>query len=119
MTKGFRPSITFLLISTPVTSDSAITSALEEKDFYASQGPEIRSLWFEDGRLCVRSSAAERIVMTTGTRKLRSVMREAGQTLKSASFEVDPEDVYVRITVEDKYGKKADSRAYFIDELAF
>ncbi len=117
--KRFDSCGAFTVIKAENLDYRAITGALSRGDFYASQGPEIRELWFEDGKLSVRTSAAERIVMTTGTRKLRSVTREAGQTLRSASFEVDRDDGYVRITVEDKRGLHADSRAYFTDELAF
>ena len=34
-----------------------------------------------------------------------------------AECQVPPHGVYVRVTVWDKSGKPADTRAYFIDEL--
>lgn len=35
----------------------------------------------------------------------------------SASFKIDPEDVYVRLTVIDKEGYPANTNAYFTDEI--
>ncbi len=109
----------FTVIKAEKLDYRAITAALQKGDCYASQGPEIRELWFEDGRIWVSSSNADRIIMTTGTRKIRLAVREKYQTLNKASFDVQPDDLYVRITVEDKNGKRAESRAYFTDELAF
>ena len=107
----------FTMIKAPSLEYTDITDALVAGNFYASQAPEIKDLYFEDGKLYVTTSACEKITMTTGTRKLRSVYREKGKTLTKACFEVLEEDIYVRITVKDKYGKYADTNAYFTDEL--
>ena len=107
----------FTMIKADKLDYTAIGEALLAGNFYASQGPAIEALWFEDGKLHVKSSAAEKITMTTGTRKLRSAFREKGKALTKATFEVLPDDKYVRITVTDKHGKHADSNAYFTDEL--
>lgn len=107
----------FTMIKAEKLDYAAIGEALLAGNFYASQGPAIEELWIEDGKLHVKSSAAEMISMTTGTRKLRRVMREKGKTLTKATFAVDSDDIYVRITVTDKHGLHADSNAYFVDEL--
>lgn len=107
----------FTMIKAEKLDYTAIGDALLAGNFYASQGPAIEELWIEDGKLHVKSSAAEKITMTTGTRKLRSAFREKGKTLTKATFTVEPDDVYVRITVTDKHGLHADSNAYFVDEL--
>ena len=46
-----------------------ITKALEDGHFYASQGPEIHDLWFEDGMIHVTCSPAERVLLTCGRRR--------------------------------------------------
>ncbi len=107
----------FTMIKADKLDYTAIGEALLAGNFYASQGPAIEELWFEDGKLHVKSSAAEKITMTTGTRKLRSIFREKGRALTKATFEVQPDDRYVRITVTDKRGLHADSNAYFVDGL--
>jgi len=95
----------------------AITDALLAGNFYASQGPEIKALWIEDGKLCVETSPCERISMLTGTRKLRASFRQKGKKLTRAEFPVEADDIFVRVNVMDKQGKCADSNAYFCDEI--
>ena len=107
----------FTMIKADKLEYKTITDALLAGNFYASQGPAIHDLWFEDGILHVTTSAAEKIVMTTGTRKTRNFTRVKGKTLTKANFEVLPDDVYVRITVTDKHGKHANTNAYFVDEI--
>ncbi|MBQ5389653.1 MAG: PHP domain-containing protein [Clostridia bacterium] len=107
----------FTMIKADKLDYTTIGEALLAGNFYASQGPAIEELWYEDGKLYVKSSAADRITMTTGTRKVRTVYREKGKMLTKATFEVQPDDIYVRVTVTDKYGKHADTNAYFVDEL--
>ncbi|MBQ4598514.1 MAG: PHP domain-containing protein [Clostridia bacterium] len=107
----------FTMIKADKLEYKTITDALLAGNFYASQGPAIEKLWFEDGKLHVKSSAAEKITMTTGTRKVRSAFREKGKRLTEATFEVQLDDKYVRVTVTDKHGLHADTNAYFVDEL--
>ena len=107
----------FTMIKADKLEYKTITDALLAGNFYASQGPEIKELYFEDGKLYVTTAPCEQITLTTGTRKLRTVKREKGKTLTKACFEVLEEDIYVRITVKDKVGKYADTNAYFTDEL--
>ena len=95
----------------------AVTDALLRGDFYASMGPEIRELYLEDGVIHIETSCAESIVMMTNIRRWSAVHREKGKRLTSADFKLPTDASYVRFTVIDKYGKKAATSAYFIDEL--
>lgn len=94
-----------------------VTQALTDGNFYASEGPEIYELWYEDGRVHIKCSDADRINYNTGRRCARMALCEEGETLTEASFEVSPKDVYFRLTVTDKKGRHACTNAYFIDEL--
>lgn len=107
----------FTVIKADKLEYKTITDALLAGNFYASMGPQIKELYVEDGKLHVKTSACERITMTTATRKTRSAYRENGKTLTKATFQIDPDDGYVRITVKDKHGKYADTNAYFVDEI--
>ena len=93
-----------------------ITSALEAGNFYASQGPEINALWFEDGKVHIECSGARRITANYGVRRGRKV-EARGELITSASFPFDPDDNYIRITVEDENGLHANTNAYFADEV--
>ena len=46
----------FTMIKADELSYKALTDALLAGNFYASEGPEIKELWYEDGRVYIRSS---------------------------------------------------------------
>ena len=95
-----------------------ITKALENGDFYASQGPEIYDLYWEDGTVHITCSPARRICITTGIRSSNVLWAKEGETVTQATFTVKPEAGYFRLTVFDEQGRPANTRAYFLDELA-
>jgi hypothetical protein len=94
-----------------------VMTALENGDFYASEGgPNITALWFEDGKMHVECDGARRIVFSCGARRCRWAGKD-GELTYSAEYEVRPEDYYVRIRLEDNYGRCSYTSAYFVDEL--
>ncbi len=97
-----------------------ITKALEDGNFYASTGPEIYSLYFEKddegARVHVKCSDAERIRFNTGMR-VAACRHAIDGPLTAATFKVEPDFKYIRITIEDASGKCAHTNAYFTDEL--
>lgn len=91
-----------------------IMRALQYGDFYASTGPEIKSLVLEDGFVKAEfSSAAYANIITSGRRAQRCAAPEE-KTINSACFPVTESDGYFRITVTDSYGRKAYSQIYQI-----
>lgn len=107
----------FTVIKADRLDYKTVTDALLAGHFYASRGPAIHELWFEDGKLHITCSDARRIIMSTGIRTTRVVNAQPGQALNAAEFEVHSEDVYVRLTVWDDKGMYAATNAYFVDEL--
>lgn len=107
----------FTCINAEKLDYETITKALEHGDFYASQGPLIQNLWFENGKIGISCSEAAKIVLNTGVRRA-DVCYSDGQTpLTNAVFEVKDTDNYVRITVTDHSGKHANTNAYFVKDL--
>jgi len=94
-----------------------VTDALMAGNFYASWGPEIHELWYEDGQVHITCSPASRIIYNAGM--FRPTIRKAkdGKLLTEAVFDISPNDPYFRITVMDEQGCCADTNAYFTDEL--
>lgn len=108
----------FTMIKAPALEYRAVTKALEEGHFYASQGPEIYDLWFEDGQLHITCSPAEKIVFTLGRRRgINAFFAKTPEKLTKACLALQPEDIYVRVTVTDASGRHADTNAYFTKEL--
>lgn len=107
----------FTVIKADDLKYETVAKALADGNFYASMGPEIKALWFEDGKIHIECSEAVRIAMTTGKRSAKCRMSDDGTTFTEATFAVTPDCKYVRITVTDKNGKHALTNAYFVDEL--
>ena len=106
----------FTVIKAESLTYENIINALEKGNFYTSQGPEIKALWFEDGKVHIECSGARRITANYGVRKGRKLEAD-GELLTSASFGFAPDDNYIRITVEDENGLHANTNAYFADEV--
>ncbi len=96
---------------------STITKALVDGQFYASEGPEIYSLTFEDGRVHIECSEAEKIVCNYGIRHAEMAFDENHGAVTSADFGMNPDWKYFRITVVGKDGKTACTNAYFAEDL--
>ena len=94
-----------------------ITKALLDGNFYASQGPKITALYTEDNKITVECESAAKISFNTAGRHRSMVYPEGDAPLTSASFEFDPADIYVRVTVIDEQGRHANTNAYFLDEI--
>lgn len=95
----------------------AVARALENGHFYASQGPEIKELYVEDGCLFVTASPAREIIFTTGNRNALRLKAAENETLTQGRFTLDASMGYVRVTVVDAAGRPADSNGYFMDDL--
>ena len=104
------------MISADKLEYRTITKALEDGHFYATTGPEIKELWYEDGQVHVRCSPAQRIRMGGGTRTSRLVKAE-GEPVSEAVFPVEKDDIFFRITITAADGTHADTNAYFLDNF--
>ncbi len=105
------------MIKAPNLEYNEITSALLKGNFYSSQGPEIFSLFVEDGVLYIECSPAESIILNTAHRIIDVRYPEEGKPLTCASFVINKDSVYVRLTITDEKGKHANTNAYFLDEI--
>lgn len=108
-------------VYTYINSDSldysSIASSIKNGEFYASEGPEIKALWIKGDTVNIRTSPADRIFLCAGRRACRSFQANGGVPLTAASFQLHPKDIYVRFVVIDEEGRRAYSRAYFLDEM--
>ena len=95
----------------------AITDALVKGNYYASCGPRIESLFFEDGKITVKTSPCKKIAIDCASRATKVALPEGDALLTEATFRVSPEDGYARVTLYDEAGNTANTRAYFTDEL--
>lgn len=89
-----------------------IMSALQKGDFYASQGPEIKSLVRDGDTVSIETSAAASIALSTKGRRTAAVNAATDETVCEACFKLRPDDGYFRITVTDRYGRHAHTQGY-------
>ena len=108
---------------------ATVFKALKNGDFYSSTGPKIKSLYMENGFVHIRTSAVKQITLITDRRVVVSVDNfESGKPLFSANLSLesilnshadtsDYRQSFFRIEITDKFGRKALTRAYFLDEF--
>lgn len=106
----------WVIIKAPALEYRAITRALEQGHFYASQGPEIKAWWVEDGCMHIRTSPVKEIIFTCGNRHALRLRAGEGETLQDGSFSVTGDMGYVRVTAVDEKGRCADTNAWFVND---
>ena len=108
----------FTMIKAERLDYRTITQALEKGHFYASQGPEIYEMFYEDGSVHLKCSPAEKIILTTARRRRKILWAKHGETITEGVFSVEAEDGYFRITVTDHSGHPANTNAYFLRDIS-
>ena len=106
----------FVMVNAESLSYENIVDGLLSGNFYSSMGPEIYSLYVEDSKVYVECSGAKRISYSTRGRRTKAVNAVDGY-VSDAVFEIRDTDEYFRIEVVDKNGLRANTQAYFWDEL--
>lgn len=115
----------FTMIEAECLDYDKVFSAMENGDMYASSGPLIEKMYLENNVLTVECSGAREVAVHT-ERRWRGMVRDENVTV--AKFDLtdyfkqnesvqEKEPRFIRITVKDAQGKKAWTRAYFMDEL--
>ena len=97
-------------------SYESLIEAYRKGDCYASDGPEIKSLFIEDGKIKIETSPAVRINILTEGRYAKAVH---GCDLTFAEFDYLPEKFgkFFRLEVRDEKGHCAFSGAYYTGDI--
>ena len=106
------------MIKATELSYSALIEAYEKGYCYASEGPEIYSLVLDGDKIKVKTSPASVIALIGEGRHVQKICSKT-ETYTEAEFDYIPQKFgsYFRIEVRDRFGYKAFSNAYFIDEI--
>lgn len=109
----------FTMVYADTLTHSSVINALENGDFYASRGPIINALWYEDGMFHIECSPVKKIVISNSGRRDPKVSVKQTQSgeITCAEFPIQDIDVFVRFTVEDEQGRTANTRAYWREEF--
>lgn len=109
--------IGWTMIKAPCLEYNQVTKALLDGNFYASEGPEIKELYVEDGFLCIETSPAREICFQNSKRRCNKELNADGSPVTFAKFPIYDNDGYVRITVIDDKGKHANTNAYDVKDI--
>jgi hypothetical protein len=109
--------LAWTMIKAPCLEYNQVTKALLDGQFYASEGPEIKQLYVEDGYLCIETSPVNKIMFKNSGRRLGHNTSVDGVPVTSAKFPIYENDGFVRITIIDQNGKYAYTNAYDAKEI--
>lgn len=107
----------FTMIKAEKLEYRTITAALERGDFYYSMGPEIYDLWFEDGKVHIKTSPVKRVICTMSIHRPAVIRAPEGGYLTEAEFDILPGDQYFRLTIKDEMGKPAGTNTFYTEDL--
>lgn len=107
----------FIMISADNLKYDEIISAFEKGEFYASRGPLIDEIYYENGEVFVKSKTPlKEVRFHTAHRRIRSVKSAEGQ-LFEAKFPLKESDKFIRAELIDKDGNIAYTQAYFTNDI--
>lgn len=107
----------FVMVNCKELSYSSVIDSLLAGNFYSSCGPEIYSLYIQNGKVYIKCSDAASITYSTAGRNSDAYRTEDNTPLTHAEFDIAKDDVYFRIDVIDSKGRHANTQAYFIDDI--
>ena len=105
-----------MILADKLTYD-AVFSAMEKGRMYATTGPTFREISFDGETVHVVCSEVLAIYCHFGSKAPVHARAIQGQSLTCADLQVDKNCRYIRISIVDQYGRHADTRAFFRDEL--
>ena len=114
------------MISAEKLEYASVIEALEKGNLYASLGPEIRSLTWEDGKIRITCSPVRSIQAETHFRTTKLALPKDGAlTMEEAEFDLsewaeaerDNPGAFFRLTLNDPEGNYAVTRGYWLSEL--
>ncbi len=97
-----------------------VANSLKTGNFYATNGPEFKSLYVEDGKMFAETEGEVKdIIFSTGVRHVKHFYDKKTGAVTKGEFEFNcKEDEYVRVTLIGKDGTFAFSNPYFIKDGA-
>lgn len=109
----------FTMIKAPALTYPDVIRALENGDFYASEGPQILSLVYDSDaqNITIRAKGEVRMFATSAVRHRKVVHGAPGATETVGTFPLRGDEGYIRFTVTDAAGKHADTNAYFLSDF--
>lgn len=107
----------FTMIKADYLDYDHIISALENGEYYSSQGPEIKELYYENGMIHITTSNVREIKFLTDNHYCGSVIARENEFVNKGEFSARDIKKYFRMVIIDSNGKRAYSNAYFTEDF--
>ena len=107
----------WVMINAQKLEYGTIMDALENHNIYSSIGPEIIELYVEKNIAHLTFSKGIFATMSTCGRRVVKKEAENPDGVNKVEFEILPTDGYIRFDVVDREGKRANTCAYFLENL--
>lgn len=105
----------FVMINADSLDYKSIIQAMENHNMYSSMGPCIHELYVEDMKAFITVSGGEFVTVSTMGR--RTQMQSVSGKECTLKFDIKESDGYIRFDVADRFGKRANTCAYFIEDI--
>ena len=109
----------FAMIMPEKFSYSSVIEAMEKGEMYSSMGPVFNEVSMDGNKIHIECSEVKQITVFSGSKAPKRVYSNFGEKITSADFEIDDRAKFVRVSIMDEYGRFADTRGFFRDELEF
>ena len=120
LTRRSDSLVAYTVVKAEKISYKDIMNAICNGLTYASEGPEIFGITFDNGYAKIKTSPARKICLNTGIGRADAAFASKdGTPVTEATFKINRDDIYFRFSITDTNGKRAYSNAYFTDELEF
>ena len=103
----------FIMVKAKELSAESIKKAITSGEFYASQGPQFKSVTIKDNVLEVTCSQVETVIFYSNTIYCSDRVKTGGTTF--AHYKIKPTDKYIRIELIDSKGNRAWGSPFFVN----
>ncbi len=107
----------FTMICAPSLSYDDVIDAMENGQMYSSNGPTFEEIAFDGETLHLQCSPASTVICHIGSKHPPAVYAPTGETVTSVDIPIHPQARYIRISIIDADGRRADTRGFSRDEL--
>ena len=107
----------FTMIMPESFSYSSVFEAMKSGEMYSSMGPTFKEVSVDGNKLHIECSEVTHAYVYFGSKTPRHLHAVPGESITSADFEIDERAKYVRVSICDKNGNRADTRGFFKEEL--
>jgi len=90
---------------------------MEKGEMYSTMGPTFKEVSFDGEKLHIECSDVESIYVYYGSKGPARRHAPKGESINCVDIPIDKNCRYIRVSIADKYGKRADTRGFFRDEL--